>query len=559
MSLPTKEKYHQLLYEEIPAVCLMLDQHLVIQDINRYGCEQLGYQSDELIGMPVGNLSVPEEREFLDQKLRECLFLSGEPRRWECMRLRKDGSRYWVRDTVRVIEAEGAPLVVIACEDMTETHYLINELERLSTIDSLTGLYSRRKFDRHLDELLFSMQGESKGQLHVLFFIDLDQFKMVNDSCGHICGDELLRQITQLLKQQIRGQDVLARLGGDEFGLILESCTLDEALAVGEKILSAINHFHFSWENHLFTVGASIGGIVIDGPGYTVETLLHLADTACYAAKDKGRNRIQMYDIGDQELKRRGRLQQWITQLNQALDDDRFLLYQQPILPITPHLMGNGQTAYHEILIRLRDPDGGIILPGAFIPAAEYYNISPRIDRWVTRTVLNRYLVNPPSQFTTCFINLSGLTLSDQQFVAEISLLMRETQNKGFRICFEITETAAIRNLNSALSFMDTFRELGCQFALDDFGSGFSSFGYLKTLPVDYIKIDGSFVKNMIQEPLDLAVVRAIHEVAEVFGKQTIAEFVENLEVLNVLKGLGIDFAQGYHIQRPAPMTEEDS
>jgi diguanylate cyclase (GGDEF)-like protein/PAS domain S-box-containing protein len=554
MEMSVDIQRYRLLYEEIPAVCLMLDDQLIIREINRFGCEQLGYRSAELLDEPIRLLCLADECEFLEQKLRECIRELDGARRWECMRVRKDGSRFWVRDTVRVVEGVSGQLhVLISSEDITETRYLINELERQSSVDGLTGLFSRRKFDRYLQELVLSVQSEEGS--HVLFYIDLDQFKVVNDSCGHLCGDELLRQIAKLLRHQIRGKDILARLGGDEFGLILESCSVEEAIKVGQKILHALEQFHFTWDGMAFSVGASIGGVVIEGPCCKASTLMHQADTACYTAKDKGRNRIQMYDTGDREMALRGRLQKWVSRLHSALEQDRFVLYRQQILPLSSSAE---QSDHYEVLIRLRGEGNEVIPPGAFIPAAEYYNLSPRIDRWVTQTVLKRYAASNQQKPVTYFINLSGLTLGDETFIQDISSQLRRVLGNGLRICFEITETAAIRNLSTAIAFMERFRALGCQFALDDFGSGFSSFGYLKTLPVDYIKIDGGFVKNMIDDPLDFAVVRAINEVAEAFGKRTIAEYVETGAVLNVLKGLGIDYAQGYHIERPAPLAEED-
>ncbi len=553
MDRPHEEiQRYRHLYEELPAVCMILDHDLIIREINRFGCKQLGYQHDELLGKSLTSLCLPEDRDFLDQKLHDCLSELGESWRWECIRLRKDGSNFWVRDTVRVVDSDGDRYVLISSEDITETRYLINELEQQSNVDSLTGLLTRRKFDRHLEELLLSMQSER--DTHVLYYIDLDQFKVVNDSCGHLCGDELLRQVGHLLRMQIRSKDILSRLGGDEFGLILVSCSQNEALQIGEKILHAFSQFHFSWDDLFFTLGASIGGVIIDGPYCNSESLMKQADTACYIAKEKGRNRIQMYDCNDMAIEMRGGLQRWVNQLHNALETGRFALYQQQIIPLSSSAQSTCQ--HYEILLRLLDNKDQMILPGAFIPAAEYYNLSPRIDRWVTREVVSRHVQSAHKHPVIYFINLSGLTLGDDGFIQEISSLLEGVISYKLRFCFEITETAAIRNLTAASSFMEKFRNLGCEFALDDFGSGFSSFGYLKTLPVDYIKIDGSFVTNIIEEPLDLAVVRAINEVAGVFGKRTIAECVESGEVQNVLKGLGIDYVQGYHIGRPTRFLE---
>jgi diguanylate cyclase (GGDEF)-like protein/PAS domain S-box-containing protein len=552
----TQEELHRYrhFYEELPAVCLVLDQELVIREINHFGCKQLGFRHAELVGKALPSLSLPEDRDFLEQKLRDCLCCSSGTWRWECLRLRKDGSKFWVRDTVRVVDGDEGRRVLISSEDITETRYLINELEQQSAVDSLTGLLSRRKFDRHLQELLLSLQSDI--DTHVLFYIDLDRFKVVNDTCGHLCGDELLRQVGQLLRKQIRSKDILSRIGGDEFGLILVSCSHNEALQIGEKILNALSQFHFSWDELTFTLGASIGGVIIDAPHFNAETLMKQADTACYVAKERGRNRIQIYDMNDKAVGARGGLQRWANQLHNALETGRFSLCQQSIMPLSS--AAESACRHYEILLRLRDDKGKMILPGAFIPAAEYYNLSARIDRWVAREVVTRHLQSTLDHPVIYFINLSGLTLGDDGFIQEISSLLENVICYKLRICFEITETAAIRNLTSAINFMERFRDLGCEFALDDFGSGFSSFGYLKTLPVDFIKIDRSFVTNIIEEPLDLAVVRAINEVAGVFGKRTIAECVESGEVQNVLKGLGIDYAQGFHIGLPTLFMESE-
>ncbi len=542
------------LYEEIPTVCLMLDKDLIIKEINNFGLNYLGYQRDELVNESISKICPNEDRAYLLKKLNHCLKSYEEIHSWECSRVRKDGSRYWVRDNVRTIKDEyGEDLLLVSSEDITETRYLISELERQNSIDMLTGLTNRRKFDRYLEELMLS--SNVRGDNHFLLYIDLDKFKVVNDSCGHLCGDEMLRQIAVLLRKQVKAENILARIGGDEFGLILENCSEQEAIQVGEGILKEMERFSFSWNDMTFSVGVSIGGVIIDGSENNLKNLLHYADTACFTAKDKGQYRIQIYNMDDKEMERRGGLQKWVSRIHQSIENDKFVLFKQKIYPVIDN---HNEPEKYEILIRMKDDDGTLILPGSFIPAAEYYGVSPKIDRWVTETALKRYAATSHERPVTYFINLSGLTLSDDSYMHDISEEIRAMNDDGLQICFEITETAAIRNLTAAQKFMSHFKRLGCQFALDDFGSGFSSFGYLRTLPVDYIKIDGGFVRNMVKEPLDLAVVRAIHEVSEVFGKRTIAEFVETEEILNMIKGLGIDYAQGYHIEKPHPLSEAD-
>jgi diguanylate cyclase (GGDEF)-like protein/PAS domain S-box-containing protein len=544
----------RLLYQEMPSVCLLLDEDLIIREVNEFGCQQLGYMHDELIGESFFELCYYDEHEYLEQNLRKCMADNSENHRWECMRLRKDGTRFWVRDTVRITQSENeSKYILIAGEDITETRYLINELERKSAIDDLTGLYNRRKFDRFLEELVLSVQ--SNGGSHVLIYIDLDQFKVINDTCGHFCGDTFLRRVADLFRESIRDHDILARLGGDEFALILVNCSINEALKIAEKLLHDLSLLTFDWEDQIFSVGASIGCVEVDGAYLTAREYLNHADTACYSAKEKGRNRIQMYDLNDSEIEVMGNIQNWYGRLHRAVNNEDFVLYRQQILPLAAT---DENANCHEILIRMRGENGELVLPGAFIPAAEHYHLSSRIDRWVTETVIKRHQSVNQGDSVTYFINLSGLTLGDKVFIEEISKLLREQTDSKMKICFEITETTAIRNLNAASHFMNHFKKLGCMFALDDFGSGFSSFGYLKALQVDFIKIDGSFVRDITSDVLDKSVVQAIHQVATVFGKQTIAEFVETQAALDALESLGIEYVQGYHIEKPAPFSEED-
>jgi len=548
------------LYEEMPALCIILDEHLRIQKINSFGCQQLGYEPFELIDEPIAQLCAPNEEDFLVRKLNECLAgESVELHRLEVMIRRKSGSQYWVRNTVRVIRSdEAAPVILIVSEDITETRYLINELERQNAIDVLTGLCSRRRFDRELAQVILT--AKVKTSEHVLCFIDLDQFKVVNDSCGHQAGDELLRNIGLSLQKNIRENDVLARLGGDEFGLILSACSVEDAELICEKILSVLAKIRFSWDGEIFTVGASIGLLPIDSTSGNASELLRQVDSACYMAKDKGRNRIQVYSPDDAETRHRGQLMRWLSRLHWAFDHDSFELHIQSINAIQP----NGeQVRYYELLVRMRDFDGNLILPGAFIPAAEYYGLSSTLDSWVTRKSLDlarqMQAQNNDAHVsnTMYFINLSGLTLGDKRFVDDITALLKEQGELDFKICFEITETAAIQNLSSATVFIEHFRALGCLFALDDFGSGFSSFAYLKSLPVDFIKIDGEFVKNICDGVTELAVVKAIHEVAGAYGKRTIAEHIETQEILEEVIKLGVDFAQGFLMDKPTQMLPE--
>ncbi len=551
MDTNADSRLFDFLYQELPVTGLILDAELNILDVNAYGCEQLGYSRSELLGTYYPALCLPEDREFIRQNLIRGLNERARVKRWDCSHVRKDGTRYWARDTARFIQdRRGETFILIASEDITETRYLIGELEQKIYVDELTGLYNRRRFNRHLDEIVLSSR--SGHHAHALFFIDIDHFKAINDSCGHQCGDQLLIQVADLLRKHTRKQDVLARLGGDEFGLILHSCSAEEARRVGEKLLQALGRYRFSWEGRYFSISASIGYTLIDsGTRMNAEELLRQADAACYLAKERGRNRLEMYDTHSALIKQRDNLQSWYARINQALDRSRFVLFSQEVLPISRH--AEGESA-REVLIRMKGSDGEIVPPGAFLPAADYYQLSPKIDLWVLKEVIRHFLSLPEPNGVAYFVNLSGMTLSDSDYIRAATELLPQYIDQGLKLCFEITESVAIHRLNSARSFIEKFKALGCRFALDDFGSGFSSFGYLKTLPVDIIKIDGKFIHEIVSDPADQAIVGAIHEVSKALGKVTVAEYVENGASLDILREMGIDYAQGYHIGEPQPL-----
>lgn len=420
--------------------------------------------------------------------------------------------------------------------------------------DPLTGLFNRHFFEQRLTQALQTVRIGGVG--HVLLYLDLDQFKVVNDTCGHIAGDELLKQLAFLLQSQLRESDILARLGGDEFGLLLEGCPRDHAEHIATKLLQAINEFRFSWSGKSFAVGGSIGLVPISTSDTNVSELLRSADIACYAAKDLGRNRIHIYSEDDTELLRRQGEMQWVSRINAALDEGRFLLYRQSIVPLK-YGQGHGESC--EMLLRLLDENGNLVLPGAFLSAAERYNLASAIDRWVVQHLLStiamtRDLGLPiPELF---FVNISGATLNDGSFFDFVREQLARTRLPASRLCLEITETAAIANLSRAVQFIENFRREGCYFALDDFGAGLSSFSYLKTIPVDYLKIDGHFVKNILNDPINRAIVESINQIGHVAGLKTIAEFVEEELIRQQLTNIGVDFAQGYALHRPEPIED---
>lgn len=542
------------IYHELPAICLLLDQELNIISINRFGSKQLGFENEELPGKSVIKLYTEDERVFVRNNLEFILSNPhAETRRWECTRIRKDKSHFWARDTARILPGQKneSKKILLLSEDITETRYLINELEKQASTDALTGLFNRNKFERHLEQAILSAR--TNQQVHALCFIDLDQFKVVNDVCGHMAGDELLRQITSLVKSGIRSHDVFARLGGDEFGLLLQDCLEEESYGIVKNILDIILKFHFTWDKEIFNIGASIGMVAITDQSQSAESCLKMADSACYSAKEKGRKNIQIYNSNDNEMINRNRMQKFASRLNCAFEENRFDLYKQKIVP----LIDIEEEERFEILVRMRDENNEVILPGSFIPAAEYYGLSTKLDLWVTKYTLDYFQGLPLEAKTICNINLSGKTLGSTEFIEQATRLIKAFHNPMITVCFEVTETAAISNMTQAVEFIKHFKDLGCLFALDDFGSGFSSFAYLKTLPVDFLKLDGYFVRNIIQDSKDLALVRAIHQVADVFGIKTIAEFVESQGVMTVLTGLGIDYGQGFHIHKPEPIIKK--
>lgn len=416
--------------------------------------------------------------------------------------------------------------------------------------DALTGLLNRHGFERRLQETL------ARPGPHALLYLDLDQFKVVNDTCGHGAGDELLRQLARLLRNRVQGGDTLARLGGDEFGLLLENCSLPDAERAAQALLGAINGFRFTWAGTHFSLGGSIGLVPVTDDRASLTELLRHADVACYAAKDLGRNRVHVYAPDDRELLRRQGEMQWVARIHAALAENRFVLYRQSILPLRG---GAGTPGCCELLLRLRDEQGGLVLPGAFLPAAERYNLAPAIDRWVVRHLLQavaraRTAGQPtPGQF---FINISGTTLNDTDFFEFVEEERARAGVAARSLCFEITETAAVAHLDRAVSFIEALRRRGCQFALDDFGAGLSSFSYLKNIPVDYLKIDGHFVRNVLVDPMDRAIVESVNRIGHVVGLKTIAEFVESEAVRIELAALGVDYAQGFGLHRPEPLDD---
>ncbi|MGH8614063.1 MAG: EAL domain-containing protein [Gammaproteobacteria bacterium] len=420
------------------------------------------------------------------------------------------------------------------------------KLSYQATHDPLTGLINRGEFERRLQRVLGTAEARDP---HALLYLDLDQFKLVNDTAGHMAGDELLHQLAAVLETKTRKRDTLARLGGDEFGVLLEHCAPEQALRIARGLVQTVQEFDFVWEAKRFTLGVSIGLVSIPEGGETLPEVLSAADRACYAAKDKGRNRVHVYTASDEELAQRKGEMQWIPRLHRALAENRFRLYAQPIRALGDH---GAAGEYQEVLLRLADDEKGVLLPGAFIPAAERYQQMQALDRWVVQTALAKLGAHGDS--ARLAINVSGQSLGDAGFLDYVTEQLEGSGAGPAQVCFEITETAVITDLKHALNFMHALKQRGCRFALDDFGSGLSSFGYLKALPVDYLKIDGRFVRDITEDCFDLAIVQAIQQVAQVLGIKTIAESVETEPILERLRAIGVDYAQGYAIATPQPL-----
>ncbi len=462
-------------------------------------------------------------------------------------------------DSEHSIEANTAPILdeqrrvtgtVLVFHDVTELRGLARDMTYQASHDMLTGLVNRREFEIRTVQAIEAAKRE--GLQHALCYLDLDQFKVVNDTGGHIAGDELLKQLAAVLQARIRDSDTLARLGGDEFGVLLEACPLSKAKEIAEDLRGVIKAERFEWQGHSFEIGVSIGLVAITADSGDLADILSAADAACYVAKEQGRNRTHVFDAEDTALVQHHSHMQWVQRLQKALENGSFELYCQRVQAVADSVTG---MRYNEILLRMMEAGEEMIAPGFFIPAAERYHLMPAIDRWVVHEALRRLSGKQIWQTGECYaINLSGQSLGDENLLEFVTSELDSSGVSAERICFEITETAAVANLRSAQRFIAALRKRGCVFALDDFGSGLSSFAYLKRLPVDYLKIDGRFVKDMLTDPIDHAMVDSINQLGHVVGVQTIAESVENKAILDRLELLGVDYAQGFHVHRPEPL-----
>ena len=527
-----------------------LDGQLI--SVNPAMCTLFGYTDEAEMLREVDNAEQfyanPQDRAIMLGEIHKGDKVIGK----ETKGVRKDGSEFWFSISGQIKQEHQKQYLFGSISDVTERKQSNISLEYLATHDSLTGVYNRREFERRLQNGLLNAQN-TNSEL-TLLYMDLDQFKVVNDTCGHKAGDLLIKQLSQKLDAVVMEKGTLARLGGDEFGVLLEGDNAQMAYLLANKLLNAVQEFRFIWENRIFTLGISIGQVPWQPSIISPEQLLSMADSACYIAKERGRNQVHTYSSEDKHMQRYESEMSWLSHINHALQNNSFELYYQHYQALSRHVEGH----YYEILLRMRDHEGNIVTPSTFLPAAERYNLTAKIDRWVVENYFNWLADNPQhnAELSRVSINLSGHSLADKELKLFVLNAFEKHKIPYNKVCFEITESMAILKMDETLEFINTFRKLGCLFALDDFGSGFSSYNYLKNLPVDQVKIDGSFVKDILIDPVDMAMVNSIKDVAKAMGMETIAEFVESTEIMVELGKMGVDFAQGYGVAKPNALAD---
>ncbi len=548
-ALAESEARLRTIYDDTPAKLLTFDFFDGrILSVNKFGAAHIGFEPEEMLGRPYPEFTDPGDRLSTERVIEEVKAQPEAVHQAEFRVLHRDGTPLWFNHTARVTtDNTGRKVILVVAEDTTHAHALRDELEYQASHDWLTGLLNRRAFEQHLEKLLTAP--ETNGTEHVLCYLGLDRFRLVNDTCGHAAGDKLLRQLGTMLQEIMRPGDTLARLGGDEFGLLLGHFEVVLAEPLANEICRAIEGFKFYWKEQRFHIGASIGLVAITPVAGGVTELLAAADTACYVAKEKGRQRVHVYRPDDVELPRRRQEMRWVNRIKRAMADKRLRLYAQPIQPT----VNTGEGEWLELLLRLEGEDGTLVSAGVFLPAVERYGLATNLDCWVV-THAFRWLAEHVSQaepLSLCALNLSGSSLGDEMFLSFVLDELDHTGVPAGRIAFEITETVAIRDMPCAQRFIDALKARGCCFALDDFGTGMSSFSYLKMLPVDFVKIDGSFIRGLDNDPVNTMLVRAIVDISRVMGKKTIAESVETARIADMLREIGVDYLQGFGVGVP--------
>lgn len=547
--LNTQTAYFRQLFENSPDGIVLLDQHDIVLDVNHAFTRMFGYEHPECIGREINDLVIgPEHRDAARRVSREAR--ASMTRVDGVQRQRKDGSTFRVDILGYPIFTDDGQVGIYGIyRDVTDKHEAHQKLEFRARHDSLTSLLNRREMEGRINRLLAASARSLKS--HAFIYIDLDEFKIVNDTSGHLVGDQLLIKVSNELRNSVMGSDVVARLGGDEFGVLLYDCGHEGARIAANRMLESIRNLKIEHAGQRLGVGASLGvAMVAQGIG-DFEELLNRADAACYAAKANGKNCVEFFTAANRSIADRREMSNWAVKLQEAMDENRFRLYRQAIIP----LRSDDVDAQYEILLRLEDCDGTIISPGAFIPAAERLNLMPEIDAWTIRKVLKQLEATPGNSIYS--INISGVSLGRRDFMRNLTSLVKESSVSPQRLSFEITETAAINRMDCALEFMRALRELGTHIALDDFGSGMSSFSYLKQMPVDVLKIDGSFIRDMWPGNRDFAIVESFNQIAHAFGIKTVAEFVETSAQENMLKNIGVDCLQGFGLHKPEPWKVE--
>jgi diguanylate cyclase (GGDEF)-like protein/PAS domain S-box-containing protein len=553
-SLAEQHELLRVTLDSIGDAVISTDSNGVVQWLNPVAAQLTGWQVTDARGRPIDevfNIIDDRTRHRAPSPVTRALADNCSVGLAEhTILVARDGSEYGIQDSAAPIrDMHGNTIgIVLVFHDVSEQRRLSKEISFRASHDPLTGLLNRSEFEARLTQALTGAKVEN--HVHALMFIDLDQFKLVNDACGHSAGDELLRNVSAIFQNVMRSRDTLARLGGDEFGVIMEHCTVAQARRAATQLCESMDNFRFVHEGRRFRVGTSIGLVPLDDRWPDVAALMQAADASCYAAKEAGRNRVHEWLDTDQTRKDRRGEMQWVTRIEDALDDGQFRLFGQIIVPCD----GSAHGLNVEVLLRLLEPDGTIVTPAAFLPAAERFHMASRIDRWVVAAVIRTMGGRALDHVETVAINLSGHSICDRTFHRFVIRLIAELTFDPAKLCFEITETAAVTHMAEAAEFVTAMRKLGVRTALDDFGAGASSFGYLKHLPVDYLKIDGQFVRDMLEDRLDHTAVSCFRDVAGICGLKTIAEFVERKDVLAELRRIGVDYAQGFLIHRPEPL-----